>query len=88
MPTSYALGEKFDRFVARLIKSGRYNSKSEVVREGLRLLQDREKTREMQIDELRKAFREGIESGRGIPAEEVFSELKAKYRKMAQDRGM
>ena len=88
MPTSYALGEKFDRFVARLIKSGRYNSKSEVVREGLRLLQDREKTREMQIDELRKAFRQGIESGPHIPAEKVFSELKAKYSKMAKDRGM
>ena len=88
MPTSYALGEKFDRFVARLIKSGRYNSKSEVVREGLRLLQDREKTRQMQIEELRKAFRQGIESGPGIPAEEVFSRLKAKYRKMAEDRGM
>ncbi len=38
MPTSYALGAKFDRFVARLLKSGRYNSKSEVIREGLRLL--------------------------------------------------
>ena len=87
MPTSYALGEKFDRFVARLIKSGCYNSKSEVVREGLRLLQDREKTRQMQIEELRKAFREGIESGPHIPAEKVFDRLEAKYARMAKRRG-
>ena len=79
MPTSYALGEKFDRFVQRLINSGRYNSKSEVIREGLRLLQDREKTREMQIEELRDAFRQGMESGRRIPADAVFDHLEAKY---------
>jgi putative addiction module antidote protein, CC2985 family len=88
MPTSYALGGKFNRFVARLLKSGRYNSKSEVIREGLRLLEEREATRAMQIEELRKAFREGIASGRGIPAEKVFAELKGKYSKMAEDRGM
>jgi antitoxin ParD1/3/4 len=87
MPTSYALGAKFDRFVGRLLKSGRYNSKSEVIRAGLRLLEQREKTQAMQIEELRKAFREGIESGPGIPAEEVFDRLEAKYTKMAKDRG-
>ena len=88
MPSSYALGARFDRLVGKLVKSGRYNSKSEVIREGLRLLEAREQARAMQLEELRKAFREGIESGPGIPAEEVFAELKAKYRKMAEDRGM
>lgn len=88
MPTSYALGAKFERFVRRLLKSGRYNSKSEVIREGLRLLEEREATRAMKLEELRKAFRQGIESGPGIPAEEVFAELKEKYSKMAKDRGM
>ena len=88
MPTSYALGAKFDRFVERLLKTGRYNSKSEVIREGLRLLEARDKARAAQLDELRKAFRAGIESGPRIPAEEVFTELKEKYSKMAKDRGM
>ncbi len=87
MPTSYALGAKFDRFVGRLLKSGRYNSKSEVIREGLRLLEAREKSRAVQIDELRKAFREGIESGPRIPAEKVFARLEAKYANMAKRRG-
>ena len=88
MPSSFALGTKFDRLIGRLVKSGRYNSKSEVIRAGLRLLEEREDGRAAQVDELRKAFREGIESGPGIPAEEVFAELKAKYEKMAQDRGL
>lgn len=88
MPSSYALGAKFDRLVGKLVKSGRYNSKSEVIREGLRLLEAREQLRAVQIDELRRAFRAGIESGRSIPAESVFAELKDKYRKMAEDRGM
>ena len=88
MPSSYALGPSFERFVGRLLKSGRYNSKSEVIREGLRLLEQREQARAVQLEELRKAFRQGIESGPGIPAEQVFAELKAKYEKMAKDRGM
>jgi hypothetical protein len=41
----------------------------------------------MQIEELRKAFRAGIESGPRIPAEKVFARLQAKYAKMAKDRG-
>ncbi len=86
MPSSYALGEKFERFVDSLIKKGRYNSKSEVLREGLRLLQDRERERAEKIKELREAFRQGIEGGPHIPAEEVFAELRAKYQKMAKER--
>jgi antitoxin ParD1/3/4 len=88
MPSSYALGGKFERFVDSLIKKGRYNSKSEVLREGLRLLQDREEQRKAKLDELRRVFREGIESGRHIPAEEVFDRLEAKYEKMARERGV
>ena len=88
MPASYALGDQFERFVDKLIKSGRYNSKSEVIREGLRLLQDRERERAVKLEELRRAFREGIESGPRIPAEKVFDRLEAKYTKMAKERGM
>jgi antitoxin ParD1/3/4 len=88
MPSSYALGDKLERFVESLIKKGRYNSKSEVLRDGLRLLQDRERERAEKIRELREAFRQGIESGPHVPAEEVFADLKARYRKMAKERGM
>ncbi|MGB9369366.1 MAG: type II toxin-antitoxin system ParD family antitoxin [Xanthobacteraceae bacterium] len=86
MPSSYALGDHFERLVARLIKSGRYNSKSEVIRDGLRLLQDREESRAARLDELRKLFRAGVQSGPRRPAEEVFDRLEIKYRKMAEQR--
>jgi antitoxin ParD1/3/4 len=86
MPASYALGDRFERLIAKLVKGGRYNSKSEVVREGLRLLLDREQEREAKIAALREAFRQGIESGPRVPADEVFDRLNAKYDRMAADR--
>jgi antitoxin ParD1/3/4 len=36
------LGSKLEEFVSTLVATGRYNSKSEVLREGVRLIQDRE----------------------------------------------
>lgn len=86
MPASYALGSRFERLIEKLIKSGRYNSKSEVVREGLRLLLDREQEREAKIAALREAFRQGEDSGPPVPADEVFDRLEAKYRRMAAGR--
>jgi antitoxin ParD1/3/4 len=81
MPASYALGDQFERLVVKLVKTGRYNSKSEVIREGLRLLEDRERERAVKIEELRRAFAAGIESGQRIPADEVFDRLETKYAK-------
>jgi antitoxin ParD1/3/4 len=86
LPASYALGNRFERIVEKLVKSGRYNSKSEVVREGLRLLLDREQERDAKIDELRAAFRQGIESGPRIAAEKVLDRLDAKYAKMTAEQ--
>ena len=86
MPASYALGNQFERFVAKLVKSGRFNSKSEVVREGLRLLLDREQEREAKIAALRAAFRQGEESGPPIPADQVFDRLEAKYARISAGR--
>lgn len=84
MPTSVALGEHFEAFVKDQLASGRYNNASEVVRAGLRLLEELEKINEARVAELRKAVEEGFRSGLGIPAEEVFDRLEAKYRAMAR----
>lgn len=84
MPTSVALGEHFETFIRRQLASGRYNNASEVVRAGLRLLQELEQENEVRLAELRKAVKEGFESGPGVPAEEVFARLEAKYRAMAR----
>ena len=64
-----------------LVENGRYNSKSEVLREGVRLVQERE----AELAELNASLDRGIadiEAGRTRPAEEVFAELKAKYQAM------
>lgn len=87
MPTSVALGSHFEEFVKAQLRSGRYNNVSEVVREGLRMLEDQEKWRQLKLETLRAEIQKGIDSGPGIPAEEVFSRLEAKYRQMAQERG-
>lgn len=53
MPRSFALGERFERFIDRQVKNGRFNNASEVVRAGLRLLEDDEQTRRLKIADLR-----------------------------------
>jgi antitoxin ParD1/3/4 len=82
MAGSYELGSQLSLFVEDLVAAGRYNSKSEVVREGLRLLQEREQLRAIKLEEVRKAFQEGINSGRGKTVDEVFDRLEAKYTAM------
>ncbi|MGM0633770.1 MAG: type II toxin-antitoxin system ParD family antitoxin [Pseudomonadota bacterium] len=57
--TSISLGEHFDEFIAEQLKSGRYGSTSEVVRAGLRMLEETEARRE----HLRKLLVEGERSG-------------------------
>lgn len=49
---SFTLGEHFDSFVRDMLATGRFNNASEVVRAGLRLLEDQERTR---IDRIRLA---------------------------------
>ena len=57
--TSISLGNHFEDFVGDKIATGRYNNASEVIRAGLRLLEDEEK----KIVILKKAIDEGLESG-------------------------
>ncbi len=88
MPSSYALGPRFEAMMAELIKSGRYNSKSEILRDGLRMVEERETKFLSELEELREAVRLGEDSGPGIPAEAVFDRLEVKYQQMAKDQGL
>lgn len=58
--TSISLGEHFEGFIEHSINDGRFNNASEVIRAGLRLLED-EKNK---IFALRKAIDKGLRSGR------------------------
>ena len=76
------LGQQLEHFVARLVKAGRYNSKSEVLREGVRLVQERE----ARLAALDASIGRGLvdaDAGRTEPAEGVFDRLEARYRKRA-----
>lgn len=57
--TSVALGSYFDDFIKAQIAQGRYNNASEVIRAGLRLLEDNES----RVLALKKAIQEGLDSG-------------------------
>lgn len=57
--TSFTLSESLEAFVAREIKSGAYSTSSEVIRAGLRLLEQRS----TELEALRIACRQGKESG-------------------------
>jgi antitoxin ParD1/3/4 len=57
--TSISLGEHFEGFIANQIESGRYGSASEVVRAGLRMLEDTES----KLNTLRRMLAEGERSG-------------------------
>ena len=57
--TSVTLGKYFEEFNAQQIESGRYASAIEIVREGLRFLEERE----VKLDALRRALQEGEDSG-------------------------
>lgn len=68
--TSLTLGEHWEAFIKARISSGRYGSASELVRESLRLLEQRE----LKIEALKAALAEGEESGLAGPVD--FNEIK------------
>ena len=86
MAISADLGNQLETFVNGLVASGRYNSKSEVLREGVRLIQERE----ARLSALDTSIARGIadaNAGRAKPASVVFDRLEAKYRALAEAKG-
>ncbi|MBF0679114.1 MAG: type II toxin-antitoxin system ParD family antitoxin [Devosia sp.] len=85
MAISADLGEVLEKVVTDLVENGRYNSKSEVLREGVRLVQERE-ARLREMDAMIQAGLDDIDAGRTIPAEEVFAELRLLVAELAQKK--
>ena len=81
------LTPELETLVQNKVKTGRYNSASEVVREALRLFEERDHLRQLQIQELRKKINKGwasLERGEGVDGEEFFRALERDERGLAR----
>ncbi len=86
MPTSVVLNPHFDSFVRAQVESGRYSDASEVVRAGLRLLEDSDRVEDLRLQVLRQEIAAGSASGIPREAHEVFDELELKYAQKANGK--
>ena len=75
---SFILGEHFDNYVASQVDAGRYASASEVIREGLRLVEMRDR----QMEALEAAIQVGLDSG--VDMDFSWDAVKAEGKALAQ----
>ena len=75
-----------EELVKGKVESGLYGSASEVMREALRLLEERDQLQKLRFDELRRDIQTGIDSGESTPLD--MEEIKARGRKrLAVEKG-
>ncbi len=75
------LGTVFDKFIAELLESGHYQSQSEVVREGLRLLKEREELKNLRLAGLRQEIERGGEQadrGEFVDGVQAFAKVRGR----------
>jgi len=77
-----SLGQRWEDFVAQAVEEGRYGSASEIVREGLRLVEERE----AKLAALRNTLEAAIERGGSHTDEEVAVAVKARLAKLASEK--
>jgi antitoxin ParD1/3/4 len=76
--------------VQEKVTSGLYSSASEVIREGLRLVQERDAVRQMRLEELRREVRLGIESadrGELVDGAQFLQSLREELTQRAEKQG-
>lgn len=83
------LTPELEKLVRDKVKSGRYESAGDVVRDALRFLEKRDEVRQVQTQELRKKIDTGLESlerGEGVDGEEFFDTLEREERELRRKR--
>ena len=84
-----SLTPELENLVHSKVKSGRYLSASEVIREGLRLLEERDRLFELRLADLQQKVSVGVEQadrGELIDADDVFAELEADTQQIEMQR--
>ncbi len=82
-----SLTPELERWISGKVEAGRYKSASEVVRDGLRLLQEKEEEREVRLETLRREIQVGLDEldrGEAVDGEEAFDRVLAR---VGRDRG-
>ncbi|HNI36783.1 MAG TPA: type II toxin-antitoxin system ParD family antitoxin [Pseudomonadales bacterium] len=74
------LTPQLENMVKEKVGSGLYNSASEVVREALRLMEERDRMQQLKLDELRREIRKGLDSGSGAAWDATALKQKARQR--------
>jgi antitoxin ParD1/3/4 len=85
MASSVNLGEQLEAFITEAVRKGRYGSRSEVLREGVRLVQEREAKWARFDAEIQRGI-DSADRGDLHDAEQVFDRLERKYEAMAAKR--
>jgi antitoxin ParD1/3/4 len=81
-----SLTPELERMVEEKVRSGQYRTASEVVREGLRLLAQRDEEYQVKLAALRAEVQKGVDSldrGEGMPGDEAFAWIRARLREGA-----
>jgi antitoxin ParD1/3/4 len=84
-----SLTPELEKLVASKVESGRYQSASEVIREGLRLLDDQDRLRELHLSEVKKKIQTGLDQlnrGEGIPGGQVYARMKQRSAALRKDK--
>jgi antitoxin ParD1/3/4 len=84
-----SLTPELEKLVTRKVASGLYQSASEVIREGLRLLDDHDRLRELHLGEVRKNIQTGLaqlDRGEGISGDVAYARMKQKSAEFRKGR--
>jgi antitoxin ParD1/3/4 len=86
-----SLGDKWDQFVAGKVKSGDYQTASEVLRDGLRLLEKEELLKRISVGSLPeleaklRAAAASLDAGKGVDGEAAFARLRQRAKTLRQN---
>ena len=81
-----SLTKQLEELVKSKVESGLYGSASEVMREALRLLEERDRMRSLRLEDLRAEIKKGLDSGEPTPLDIEAVKARGRRRLAGSDR--